>query len=484
MTEKSSGSNENQETASFSSAAPVYHVPVQTSEDDEGVTLIQVSGIGEVSTLDDGSTVSLLTMEEGGKQQEEEEQEEEEEVGYIIQSPENYKMSLLQTLQDETLTEPYCDLAIFCHDGVAWSSRLLMAASSPMMKDVLSDEESCVVIPSISRAEFAAFHSALFAKENDVVADMFAVIKVAEIVGINLGMTAVAETPPELPGINYPAIMQNPFERRRINKAMMSIMEEGESNNNNKIYSVAQVLEDNIKCNVCKRTFVDTSSLEKHVWTLHSRKSLTTLLRNKSAQKDLSCNFCSRTFAFDINLTKHKWLCHNKNTGGGSSSSSTSIAPSINFFNSAAAKEQIIRERYEDMRCGICGKACFSWKDLDLHMMDHTNYRPFSCQECGKKFKEVQKLKRHEMTHTGEKKFKCAFCPKDFSLNYNLQQHELTHMGKNTKCPYCGKTFPHRLALKSHVKLHKAKQHEMTLDADLRKEQNVSGKKGRPSVTA
>ena len=70
------------------------------------------------------------------------------------------------------------------------------------------------------------------------------------------------------------------------------------------------------------------------------------------------------------------------------------------------------QEKREDMKCNLCGFEAKSWKQLQVHMMDHSALRPYKCETCGKGFKEQQKLRRHRVTHTGEKNHKCSFCGK------------------------------------------------------------------------
>ncbi|XP_067139027.1 zinc finger and BTB domain-containing protein 14-like [Centruroides vittatus] len=58
--------------------------------------------------------------------------------------------------------------------------------------------------------------------------------------------------------------------------------------------------------------------------------------------------------------------------------------------------------------CEFCSK-CFSYKsNLELHLIKHSNERPFRCRMCDKGFKYKCTLNIHERSHRGEKPFKCG----------------------------------------------------------------------------
>ena len=45
------------------------------------------------------------------------------ENAYIIQGQDDYKIQLLQAVMDKDSMERWADLAVFCRDGMAWSSQ-------------------------------------------------------------------------------------------------------------------------------------------------------------------------------------------------------------------------------------------------------------------------------------------------------------------------------------------------------------------------
>ena len=140
-------------------------------------------------------------------------------------------------------------------------------------------------------------------------------------------------------------------------------------------------------------------------------------------------------------------------------------------------------EKQEDMRCKICGMEASTWKQLHIHMMDHTNERPFKCEECGKGFKEMQKLRRHMITHTGVKAHVCKHCGKSFGLRHNMKAHEKIHVGQGHKCRYCGICYSQAPNLREHEKLHVLENHVVTSDPEVLAKQTFSKTRGRPNIS-
>ena len=102
-------------------------------------------------------------------------------------------------------------------------------------------------------------------------------------------------------------------------------------------------------------------------------------------KEQYQCNVCEREFAYAVNLKKHFWFCH------------STTGAQLKMLNSQGlrlpiplpSKEEKLNEKYEDMKCSLCGKICKNWKSLELHMLSHANEKPFKCELCGKGFKVI-----------------------------------------------------------------------------------------------
>ena len=187
-------------SASVSQQPQVLELDYQNIEG-SGVTFIQVNDSGEVSTIDGSmlgqdSIAIQITGDDPSTNNEEVldgsiaiEATEEGDAGtsssYVIQypAPDNHRQEILEFVERVLIkeSEKYADLAIFCSDGIAWSSKLILASASPFIKDVLSsvpnNDDTCLVLPHMTKVEFLTFQSALFSKDETHQTDMYSVIK-------------------------------------------------------------------------------------------------------------------------------------------------------------------------------------------------------------------------------------------------------------------------------------------------------------------
>ena len=218
---------------------------------------------------------------------------------YVIQypDPDNQRQELLEFIENVLIkqSEKYADLAIFCSDGIVWSSKLILASASPFIKDLLSSvpniDDTCLVLPHMTKVEFLTFQSALFSKDETHQSDMYSVIKGCEMLCIDLEdpMTVLTNTGEDPPVVEYSSILSNPFEKKRVLKSLGYVPMDGfgtdqmamtdDSDIMKGIGPVLRVLEDNIKCTECDRTFFDTASLERHQKVMHSSYTIDKLIR-------------------------------------------------------------------------------------------------------------------------------------------------------------------------------------------------------------
>merc|ERR1712029_375337 len=91
-----------------------------------------------------------------------------EQSSYIIQGQDDYKVQLLRScVRQLEAAGTGSDLSVFCSDGVCWTSKLIVSAASSTLKTALSEigdtQESCLILPHVTKADFSAFHAALSA---------------------------------------------------------------------------------------------------------------------------------------------------------------------------------------------------------------------------------------------------------------------------------------------------------------------------------
>lgn len=105
--------------------------------------------------------------------------------------------------------------------------------------------------------------------------------------------------------------------------------------------------------------------------------------------------------------------------------------------------------------CRMCERVYKTEEDLDKHLQNHAEHRPYKCPQCNKGFKQPCHLNQHLRTHTDERPFPCEVCRKSFKQACQLKQHMRLHTGeKPYHCPQCSRAFKQASQLNQHVRLH------------------------------
>lgn len=103
------------------------------------------------------------------------------------------------------------------------------------------------------------------------------------------------------------------------------------------------------------------------------------------------------------------------------------------------AQEWRAKERYI---CEYCAKESTTKSHHQMHMLIHSDAKPYECGECPARFSRKQGLRRHIMTHTGEKPYVCDHCGASFAAYMSHQLHVRRHTGERPHvCRHCGAKF-------------------------------------------
>ena len=148
-----------------------------------------------------------------------------------------------------------------------------------------------------------------------------------------------------------------------------------------------------------------------------------------------ACCKCSEKFTKSTSLTKHIHTVHE---------------------GKMSTEEPVSKGRpskLQSHKCGICGKTYAQKSHLKTHLTHfHEGLKPFDCTECSKFFFNRIELESHiRDNHEVAKRFKCDECPASFSIPGELRDHVLGVHKKLHKCPKCLQHFTSKAHIQPHI---------------------------------
>lgn len=107
--------------------------------------------------------------------------------------------------------------------------------------------------------------------------------------------------------------------------------------------------------------------------------------------------------------------------------------------------------------CGCCGHSFERWNKLWLHQrIHHRKGRCYTCSQCNVQFHFFSSYKMHLLNHTEERPYACPLCPQTFVHEEGLRVHQCNfhQPAKKLRCDVCDKRFSNLANLVKHSLLH------------------------------
>ncbi|KAM3957657.1 uncharacterized protein ACR2FA_008366 [Aphomia sociella] len=142
------------------------------------------------------------------------------------------------------------------------------------------------------------------------------------------------------------------------------------------------------KCHICEAVLGSIYKKDTHLATAHNVWS-----------SEFKCDVCPKKFRY-----KHLLLSHTRR----------------------------IHLKEKKVICEVCGDKFFDRRLLKLHMVKHSDSKPFQCGTCQKKFPRKCGLVIHTRIHTNDRRYRCKLCEKAFVQFASLKLHMKIHHDSTT----------------------------------------------------
>ncbi|KAL6433714.1 hypothetical protein ACFW04_005760 [Cataglyphis niger] len=204
---------------------------------------------------------------------------------------------------------------------------------------------------------------------------------------------------------------------------------------------------DNLKCDICNKSFKTSCQLLRHNRLKHAREEDITT-------RNFPCDLCPKRYPDQTSLARHR----KTHTGD---RPFQCLECHKNFPTSTALRRHLTLHNSQSrpLPCIYCGRRFMDKTSLAKHEESHmpNEQRKYTCDICQKTFHHVTDLSMHKKYHDPDKKFDCEVCGREFNRLNNLQRHMMVHQqqqGGNEEilsCDVCGITYKFMSSLTRHM---------------------------------
>ncbi|KAK7065224.1 hypothetical protein SK128_004394 [Halocaridina rubra] len=200
------------------------------------------------------------------------------------------------------------------------------------------------------------------------------------------------------------------------------------------------------ECNICflkfkyKRNLVEHSSIHNDVPTFMCSicgltfKQRSNLLKHERIHQNVTklnfhCNLCKRSYSQSSHLKTHMRSVHG-DCNGFACSQCSAVLQSKSSLSRHSSTVHASSSKYS---CPHCNKGFNNSQNYKGHIRSHTGDRPYCCTICSKTFTTSKAVSRHRLIHQGTKSHRCSQCGKAFLELCDLKRHVKRHLLKRMK---------------------------------------------------
>jgi len=335
----------------------------------------------------------------------------------------------------ETLAELFADVKIVCYDGILLWNRSLLAASSPFLRVILSEDDSFIILDSFSISTVRRCVSAICGKTESNKQLLFDEERVClqKVLMMNSVQSSKNDN-----------IKVEDEELNCMSKVQVALKEEFSDSDNghyaeNGNFSDYEEDFGMDKKKVQKRT----KKREKNPESLRSKESINSNCFLKDPSPERFVDGVKTDVYFLSAETAASGPPYSCITCDYASKSKRNVKV---HFRRKHSKEKLFRCKSCDRKFYNSSEVVDHWKRM--HGKSE-NFLKCVCDVCGKMFPRPGELKIHELLHSGVE-YPCKFCGKTFKTPEYLNGHEKLHTTERVACKTCGKTFTSQKGVENH----------------------------------